>query len=187
MEYDIQDKTVANIFHVTTTDPIDAAKLNDFALIFRDWWIVDQAQAHSHDIGLHTVVALDVSVPNGAKVELPVSPPELGLVTSPAPSNNVAFVVSLKTDKTGRSFQGRTYLAGLPLDAITDNEISIAKTANIVTSFNALITQLQLNASELVIASYINGGVPRVTAVGTVVTSIAMDRRVDTQRRRLPR
>jgi len=147
---------------------------------------VDLSDYFSHDIALSTVVAHDISVANGEKQVLAVSPPIQGFVTGPAVPNNVALVVSHKTAKTGRSFMGRTYLAGADIASLTDNSIGAARAANIVAQFNTLITALGTINAELVVASFVSGGVPRAMGVATPVDSTAMNLRVDTQRRRLP-
>lgn len=186
VEFTIQDAIVVNVYHVTTTDPIVSIKLLDIAQLFVDWWGSDQKTDFSHDIALTSVTALNVSIPNGEKQTVIVSPPEQGIINTPAPPNNVAFVISYATAQTGRSFQGRSYLAGLPEDAITDNDLSIAKVANLVTSSIALTADLIQANAELVVASFQAGGVPRVTGLATPVTVVSMNTRVDTQRRRLP-
>ena len=176
-----------NIYHVTTTDPIVTVKLLQVAQMFADWWTADLSLRFSHDIALGTVIAKDISIANGEQQAITLTPPEQGFITSPALPNNVAYVVSHKTAKTGRSFMGRTYLCGIDEAAITDNDLSVSKIANIVGDFNSLVTGLNTIASELVVASFISGGVPRATGVATPIDTIAMNVRVDTQRRRLPR
>lgn len=187
LEFDIQGKVVVNVYHVTTTDPIITVKLLQIAQMFADWWTADLATRFSHDIALFQVVAQDLSIANGEKQTLTLAPAEQGVITAPALPNNVAYVVSHKTAKTGRSFMGRSYLCGIDDAGVVDNEITVGKAANIVSDFNELVTGLNTIATELVVASFVSGGAPRAVGVATPIDTIAMNRRVDTQRRRLPR
>lgn len=186
LEFNIQDKVVVNVYHITTTDPIVTIKLQAVATLFVNWWLSDLDSLFSHDIALAQVTAWDVSIPNGEKHVVGVVPPAQGFIASPAPSNNVAFVVSHKTAKTGRSFMGRTYLCGFPLSTITDNEIEALKATNTVAAYVILDSLLAAANSQLVVASFVSGGVPRIIGVATPVTGFVMRLRVDTQRRRLP-
>jgi len=186
MEFNLVDKVVVNIYHVTTTDPIVTIKLAVIAQAFADWWLFDQAERFSHNIALVKVTAHDLSIPNGEKHEEVISPPEAGGITEGPVPNNVALVASLLTVKTGRSFQGRSYLAGLAKSGVTHNSISATKSANIVANFVQLDAALAAIATQLVVASFVSEGAPRTTALGTPVTGVAVKLRVDTQRRRLP-
>lgn len=187
VEYSIHDKVVVNIYHVTTTDPIVTIKLIALAQLFADWYASDLSFYSSFSLYNIGVTAHDISVVNGEKYELVISPPYPGAVGLPSVPNNVAVVASLITSKTGRSFQGRTYLPGIPESEVLGNTVLVAQTTAYVNAFIALQAQLTLAASELVVASFISGGVPRAVGVATPVTSVAVKNRVDTQRRRLPR
>lgn len=187
LEFNVNDKVVLNIYHVVTTDPIISVKLIQVAQVFVDWWTVDVAPIMSHNIALANVTALDISVANGSKEDLVQIPPIQGSITEGAVSNNVALVASLRTALTGRSFQGRSYHAGLNVTAVTGNDIGVSKAAALATGYVGLLSTLVGNNDQLVVASFVSGGVPRVTGVGTPVNSVAVKLRVDTQRRRLPR
>lgn len=179
-------KIVVNIYHVTTTDPIVTIKLLQIAQLFADWWTADLSVWLSNDLVLNSVTALDISIENGEKQTLPVVPGIPGDLVGMALPNNVASVVSLRTAKTGRSFMGRSFLAGLSEDFVSVNSITPGLAASFVDAFDELITGLETIDTLLVVASFISGGVPRVTGVATEVDSITMNLRVDTQRRRLP-
>ena len=186
MEYEAFGKVVVNIYHVTHEDPITTVVLLNIADIFHDWWTAYMSTSFSEDIALHNVVALNLDEANGEKVTFVVSPPEPGDVLLPAVSNNVAIVASLRTAKTGRSFRGRNYWAGLNDSAVTGNEITVAKAANLVSDYAELDTALAIEGAVLVVASFQSLGVPREIGVATPVQSVVVNTRVDTQRRRLP-
>lgn len=187
LEFDLAGKTVVNVYHVTTEDPIVTVKLIDIALVFIDWWDNNLSTQMSQDILLFAATALNLNVENGEKITQPVTPVIPGTQPSDAVSNNVALVVGMKTDKTGRSFQGRSYLAGLGEPSVTNNHIEVAKAAAFGSSFVSLSGDLAVENADLVVASFQAGGVPRVEGVATKVTSYIVNTRVDTQRRRLPK
>lgn len=186
MEFNLAGKVVVNVYHVTTTDPIVTVKLNEIAQVFIDWWTADLSTRVSEDIELFSVTALNLNVENGEKITIAVTPVVPGGEIAPAIANNVALVVSMKTDKTGRSFQGRTYLAGFSENAVTNNNISVAKASSVAGDYTELDADLDTVNANLVVGSFQAGGVPRVEGVATIITSFLVNTRVDTQRRRLP-
>lgn len=187
LEYEVFGKIVVNVYHVTTTDPILTLKLFDIAEIFADWWETSLAAQMSNDIALTAVTAHNLDVVNGEKVTFPVSPPVPGGTVQDATTNNVALVASFRTDLTGRSFRGRAYHAGLPAAVIDENEVTVVKAANILASYVVLDTALVSDNCTQVVASFQSGGVPRSVGVATPVSSVIVNTRVDTQRRRLPK
>lgn len=184
--FEYHGEEVINVFHATTTDPIDTAKLAAIGNIFRNWWNTDAKLAFSHDIALTLVTSLDLSVANGEKYEYPQIPPIQGSVATPAEPNNVAWVASHRTAKTGRSFAGRTYHAGVQIATVTNNDQSAAVTVVLAAAYVALNGYLSADNNTLVVASFYSGGVPRATGIGTPVTGTAINTQLDTQRRRMP-
>ncbi len=187
LEYELFGKVIVNVYHVTTTDPILTVKLIDIAEIFEAWWTNNLAAEFTTDIGLTAVTALNLDVPNGEKITVAVTPPVTGAEDPPTTTNNVAIVASFATAKTGRSFRGRAYLAGLRELSIAENVIGVLKAADIVDDYLDLLTLLELANSQFVIASFQTAGAPRAEGVATDVQSVSMNTRVDTQRRRLPK
>ena len=187
LEYEVFGKVVVNVYHVTTTEPIITIKLLDIAEVFEAWWLDSMSDLFSEDIALTTVTALDLSQVNGEKQTLVVSPPLPGLLLNEAVTNNVAVVASLATAKTGRSFRGRSYHAGMNTLQLEENHIPSARAASMVLGYGELITALGLEASVLVVASFQSENEPRVVGVATPVDSVSVNTRVDTQRRRLPK
>lgn len=186
MEFALNGELVVNVYHVEYANPIVAANLTFLTDLFRDWWNLEMRQNFNSGIALNRVTALDVSVEDGLVDVLDLGTPIAGTITgSPAP-NNVAVVVSKLTGFSGRSFRGRTYLAGIAAGEVTDNFITSTLAAAILVDMQSLSTQLQTNDYDLVVASYFANGAPRTTAVGTPIMAFAMDTRIDTQRRRLP-
>lgn len=187
LEYEVFGKVVVNVYHVTTTDPIISVQLLDIAQVFATWWAGGISDEFSSDIALTTVTALNLDEESGEKVTLVIAPPTEGALAPPTVSNNVAIVASFATAKTGRSFRGRAYHAGLNEASVTDNDIGVARAAAVVGHYADLVTSLAVQNALLVVGSFQSGGVPRAVGVATPVESVSMNTRVDTQRRRLPK
>lgn len=101
--------------------------------------------------------------------------------------NQVAFCVTHRTANRGRSYRGRTYIAGISGDYVEGNVVVPDALAGIVSGFNALRTDLALNDILFTIASRQHNGAPRVVGIDTaVILSLARDNVVDSQRRRAP-
>ena len=186
LEYQIFGKIVVNIYHGTTTDPITTIKLFSIADLFEAWFNTSLASAVSADIKLATITVLNLDVENGEKVTNVLVPASPGTRVGEALPNNVALVASFATAKTGRSFRGRSYLAGLSEADVAGVGVDTVFAAGIVTAFLALITDMAVANEELVVASFQSLGVPRIEGVATPVDSVSCNLRVDTQRRRLP-
>lgn len=186
MEYEVFGKIVVNVYHITTSDPIVTVKLLDIVDVFESWFGLTMAPAISDDVSLIQITALNLDVPNGEKVTVPVSPAIPGDVALPAVSNNVALVCTFQTAKTGRSFRGRAYIAGLTEDGVTANNVTPASAAFFIAAYVQLLSDLDADSDTLVVASFQSAGVPRAEGVSTRIESISVNTRVDTQRRRLP-
>lgn len=111
--------------------------------------------------------------------------PTGGHASQSAPSN-VAVVVTHRTANRGKSYRGRTYLAGLAKDFLTGNTVAGAAIAVFEAGFENLIDASGVALVPFVIVSRRHNGDWRVEGISTVVTtSLMRDDQVDTQRGRL--
>lgn len=186
VEYRLNGQLVVNVYYLETEVAVTSVNLAALASIFVDWWTTNMRQNFTTSMALERIVVTDVSVANGLQEAQSVAPVIPGTAaTAPAP-NSVAVVVSHRTGYSGRSFRGRTYLAGFSASEVADNYISAALAANIVSDMLSLRSALFLAGHKLSVASFRANGVPRSVAVLTNVTSFVINTRIDTQRRRLP-
>lgn len=96
-----------------------------------------------------------------------------------------ALVLTHRTALRGRSYRGRTYVAGLGEDKFLGGMYDGPTVATIVTKCGQFFTQAQTLGWEPVVASYFHNGVPRAAAVGTIIEyTQARDYIPGTQRRR---
>ena len=186
LEFNYDGEVVVNIYHVLVTGPITTIKLNAVAQAFIDWWKASLADLLTDNIAVTGATALNLDEESGEKVYVPEAPQFPGGSVSPAMPNNIALVVSHRTSKTGRSFQGRSYVAGLTENIVVDNDVTVGYASQILAAYVDLFADLNAAQASLVVASFQSEGAPRVTGVATLVDSFAVGLRVDTQRRRLP-
>lgn len=97
-----------------------------------------------------------------------------------------AMVVSLYTNNRGRSFRGRSYLAGrVTGDQQTVTHWTTTRASAVDTAYFNLITALSAVNCTLSVGSRQENGVRRTVGVATPVTQIVAKTPIATQRRRL--
>lgn len=186
LEFNLNGQAVVNVYHTTSAVPVNTTNLTALANVFISWWTTQQRQNFSNQMSLLNVLVTDIRVEDGQQVQVPLTINNAGTIaTAPSP-NNVAVVTSWRTGFSGRSFRGRTYLAGIANTEVSDNVISGTLISNLLLDATGLISDLITAGHNLVVFSQYNNGAPRVTGVGTPINSVIIDSRIDTQRRRLP-
>lgn len=99
---------------------------------------------------------------------------------------NATFCLSLRTAFVGRSRRGRFYTIGMSETQQAAGVVTATYRQAWLSAMNNLITTTAAVQWALVVASFTTGGTPRPTAqVTPVVSVIAVDDFVDSQRRRL--
>jgi len=151
-----------------------------------DSWRTAIRSVQPADIVIAGIRATDWSILDGATQLNVPSANVAGINGTPVLPLNVAMCVSHYTGRTGRSRRGRTYIPGL-----AENEVSVGDIltgsgrAAVLLAYANL--RLALNGYGLaqVVASFRSGGAPRVTGLGTAVSTSTVDQFSDSQRRRL--
>ncbi len=89
------------------------------------------------------------------------------------------------TDLSGRAYRGRSYVGGIAATMIADpTHLTTTHQALWVAAFEDLIDSLNTATYVLVVVSKILAGVLRLVAIVTEITSIVVDTKLDSQRRR---
>ena len=171
--------------HVQAPGTVGQADVDTVAAIGLDWWDTVFRLLVSNDLCVNNIQATDVSQQPAVQTTLPALTNPCGDAAFDAAPNNVATVVSLRTAFIGRSYRGRIYIPGLVASSIVDNQISTGQQTGLQNAFAALDAAFDLAGYTWVVASYQENNVLRSTAVGTPVQTLIVNRRVDTQRRRL--
>jgi len=165
-----------------------AARLELLCELLKNWWNTQMKTAVSNEIALVRINARDMTVQNGVVLDYTVGLPIAATGNSPSMPANVTIAITLRTGFAGRTRRGRLYHIGLTEAQVVGNYISVAAQQFIQNAYRLLRSQyLMPNSFEWVVCSRFNNGQPRQQALLTPITEIFMiDRRVDSQRRRLP-
>lgn len=179
---------VENVIHVYTPDggPIPPSDLSLIAATAAQGWFDEILPLLSNSYVATEVFVRDLTIQNGnIATDTTIAGSVGGRVGNGLPGN-IAFCVSLRTGVAGRSFRGRMYLVGLDEADVTQNVLSGAVATSLVAGVDNLRGVLASINYFLCIASRFSNGVQRTVGVFTPVTNVlAVDNRVDTQRRRL--
>lgn len=170
----------------TPSSPIDSAVLLTAANAMHSAMAAEWKNQMGDEWEVTNVTAQDWTDIDGEQIPTDEILPIVGSEVTPSIPASVALVVSHRTDHTGRSRRGRTYLPGLTegnVDFNTVDALGLADAADTFTHFDTVI-----NAADMdhVVYSLYSGGQARVTPLPTIITSRIINNRVDSQRRRLP-
>lgn len=180
-------EALVNVFNVSAVTPEDGFTQANVANLFIDLWQDSILPNVSDQLALNSVVARDISVADGTAATIVPTGTVIGGQNGAALPSSLALCITHRTARTGRSYRGRTYIAGLVEPFVTANLVSGTIADNIVGGFTALRSALATASTPLCIKSLRNNKVARTAGVLTPVTvSLARDLRVDNQRRRLP-
>jgi len=162
--------------------------------VVKDWWIASYAPIVSDLVELREIVATDQTTATSGQFSLPSAGETGGFPGGSAPSN-VSYAVSFRTALRGRSFRGRNYIVGIPLSQLSGvNNVLSVYSDNAVAAYAAFGEALLVEDMHWVVVSRFSGvnpstgkPIPRTAGVTTpVITVIATDLTLDSQRRRLP-
>jgi len=195
----LHGNVVQNVFHVlneTGWSPAELTALADAIIL----WANDNYSSNlSTDLQFVSVACRDMTVEDGAGVEVAFPALSGGELAFAALPGNVALAVKFKTGFTGRNRNGRWFVAGLTEGNVTGNVINDVNKNLILEAFGDLRTQLLALGYAHVIASFYNGThlveypdgqikkrpTARATALITTVETYLADSNTDSQRRRL--
>lgn len=169
---------VENVFHCIGPDPFDPGPASGIAgafQVFAGELLTDLSQDYTvNEIHVHNLAGVD-----SGEFTLGISPPQAGGEANPGLPGNVSFCISLRTALAGRSTRGRKYIVGLPETAVTGNTYDADHIAAHLVAFANLLDALSFVGAPLAVFS------KTIPALTTVVTAVAVDNVVDSQRRRL--
>lgn len=176
---------IVNVYHVKTPGAVTDAALLDISEVFFDWWQTNMQASQHNSYVLHTIVATDLSSIGGHQVVTNLTTDNAGTAGNTAAAANAAVVQSWRTASIGRSYRGRTYVGGVPQDAMaTAQTISTTAATSYATAAANLIDALETAGFVLAVLSRFAAGVQRVTGLLTQIIEVIVDVKVDSQRRR---
>lgn len=176
---------VVNVMHVDAVGTVTLGDLDAIAGIFAGW-IDTNFMAEAHEsLVFQQLVVTDISVEDGQQVIVNGDGTVNGALTGDAAAANAAVVVSLRTNRTGRSYRGRFYMGGLAVSGFANAQnVETGYAAGIGNQITALIDLLADGGYKLAVLSRWLNKALRLVGVLTEIVSIVTDTKVDSQRRR---
>ena len=195
----ILDSDIAeNIFHIKNTGAWDASGLLALNNAMIAWEATTYTGAsyklsRADTTTFLTSTARDLTTQTSPVVTTDVSGGgEVGSDASGSLNNGLTKAFTARTGLSGRSQRGRTFVVGLPVDAVDSGDPNKIKSSaatgysNFLTGLIAAIPAANAAWSLVVVSKYHNGA-PRASGVATPITSYGYaDLNMDFQRRRAP-
>lgn len=165
---------------------VSVSDLETAATGTQDWAVNELLPWLSSQLTLTGMEAYDLSSASAPVVAYSLATPHAGSAASPSLPNNAAAVISFRTDQRGRSARGRMYVPGIPQNvqasATTLGTAFVAALTQAGADINSYLTSVPF--THVVISRYTNNA-PRAVGTTEAVTSVVMDNKIDSQRRRL--
>jgi len=185
-----QAEELLNVLWFASENPILASTLEDIAAGVGTWWLENLVPILSDQHEIVDVIAIGQDEVNSPQRLVGVNTP--GAVAGDPLPGNVALAVTFKSLYRGRSYQGRAFMGGIPRTAILTDDYSNAANSGFLSAMldawdvlsNYVPGSIDGNPSH-VVASHVSAGVPRETALTSIVTSYSVNAYFDSQRRRL--
>jgi hypothetical protein len=161
----------------------------------REWYSAELYDYLSQNLALVGIQIRDLTTQAGIFYEESESGLN-GAVIGDAMPGNVALAIKAVTGLTGRSYRGRTYLAGFTDAQVNGNEVYDGVRASIIATFNNWRTSiLALGYAPVVVSKYTGYTVdpvrvkkiptPRAAGIATPIVVYSANVQLDSQRRRL--
>lgn len=176
---------VNSVFNVDAGHSVTLTDLQNVAGALATWWDTTAYLYLHTSLTFAGIRVTDISVQNGQQVLVATVTHMAGNQGGDPAGANVALCTTWKTAFIGRSFRGRTYWGGLPQSYLADAQTF---TSGALTNMGAVAADLKstlLTAGYIlcVLSKYANL-VARVLGILTQITTITLDNKVDSQRRR---
>lgn len=190
LNYTYGGERCANVLHFVQTDGVTAPDPEELASRLASWWGNNIDSLVPNTLSLDSVTATDLSAGGPPGVIYTTGLPNTGGSTNLQLPNQCTVVISLRTSLRGRSYRGRIYHVGIgepDVDGSTVNSTFRQLLLNAYDNLLLLTGDTGEPDYQIAVLSYYSGGALRPEPVATPVTSMSVDSRIDTQRRRLPR
>lgn len=186
VQAELSGEPIENTFHALAVEaPYTAAGATALATAVRDAWQASMMPPLSTAYLALQVRALGQASASDFSVTVPFTGGPTGSnATGPLPANN-AYVITHRTANRGRSFRGRTYVAGLVEGETSGNFVTQAWANAVLGGLNAVRTAITTAGYVMVVASRYANNAPRVQGITTAITGFNLrNLRVDSQRGR---
>lgn len=185
--YLVSGQICENVLFVKNPSGWDIEALGTLISEAHDAWHSTLALATSSDVRLLTVRAKSLDAEDGAGTEFNPTVNNVGLVESPAAPLNVTLATKFSTGLIGRSFRGRAYFVGIPVNELDNNTVVGGYADGISTKWDDFFLAIQTGVPDTqhVVVSYCHNNAWRTDAVTTPVIHYSTEPYIDSQRRRL--
>jgi hypothetical protein len=189
----LDGERISNTLYVQKqSGSVNASDLQNIGQTARTWWGAELSPTLSSAFVLREIYLTDLTQQNSFVLTYTTNLPASGQLAGSILPNNVTFCISLRTGNAGRSFRGRNYVPGIRSTDVTSSDpnlLSVGRSNTLVAAYQQLINPTYFGTTpyRLVIVSRFSNGNPRTAGIATPVTAVlAVDRVLDSMRRRLP-
>lgn len=191
-EFRMPDNSIGgNVWHFYYSGGgiITSVALEALATTWRSLWTTHVRPEQSSGVALTRLSARSLETQNGPIYEEVLNPPLAGTSVSAPMPNNVTLAIKLGTNSAGRSNRGRLYHIGLTETQVTGNFVGDATAAALVTRYNAIRAGISTGTDFFwgVLTRYADGELRPFGITNIIQLVSVVDRRIDTQRGRMPK
>lgn len=180
---------IENTLYFAFPDAPLVSQVGQLAASVGEWAVGGLCTGLSEEYEYLRTEATDISSEGQASITNTVGAGTTGSNTSGCAPGGTCVAVSFRTAFGGRSFRGRNFISGVPLDAIDGNQCTAGFDTGIVAIYESLVPDFiadDLPDAVHVVVSRYHLGAPRVTGIATPILSYLLTNRdIDSQRRRL--
>jgi len=189
----LAEQKVENTLWVLNSEPWDGGSLEELCSEVVTWWGASYATITTDQVLLREVVATDQTSLTSATASVSGDSAPGSHIGGTLPGN-CSLAVSFRTAMRGRSFRGRNFVVGIPLEEMSStNQVQTEYQSAVKDAYDAFATAISTASWTWVVASRFSGvdpdthlPIPREAGVTTPITSvIVVDSIIDSQRRRL--
>lgn len=185
--YSFENQIMENVLHYVKGGGWTEANMAAFGAVLASWFSNDGKSMFSQALSLVNIRMTDLTTQNSGGLEYAIGLPIAGTWTGDHLPANCALCITKRTANRGRSYRGRMYLPGIPEGQTTGSFVAQSY-LDIVHAKLAMIDEFSIDSVPVllgVVTRYTNGA-PRAQGIFTPVTQLVGNRRIDSQRRRLP-
>jgi hypothetical protein len=166
--------------------PFGTAATTIWGILNTSWWPSLRAQISTECVNTETYM-VDLSDEAGPVASFGPFTNPAGAASGPPVPLNAALCITHRTANRGRSYRGRTFIAGIAKSIQFGSYLTQSAVDAMAASFIDLGSDALTADVPFVVVSRHHNKAPRVTGIDTVVTlSVARDNVLDSQRRRTP-
>lgn len=186
-----------NVLHFEKDSTVTVADMEQLGGQLVSWWGDWMKPEMSSNLSFNEVYMTDLTSIIGATVSWNTDLPMVGDQVVESMPSNAAACISFKTPFRGRSYQGRNYIAGVPISRVLLNTMDLDLVADLKNAYSKLLEfSGDIGCTHVVVSRYTGYTIvgtkkiptPRVAGITSNVTAYNFaSAYIKTQRDRLPK